>query len=159
MTELKQVVGAIITNHQGDVLLVKRKADEDFMPSAWEIPGGGVEDGESIGQALIREVLEETGLVVEDYRFVNTCTYKGTVQYNYHVPLTNTDPPIVLTQHSEYAWVSYDDFGTYLLPRDIILGVLEGWVQDCYNDEEFIRSEEEAISKAMALATTTSWMG
>ena len=152
MTELKKVVGAIITNTKGEVLLVKRKAEEDFMPNAWEIAGGGVDDGESIGQALLREVLEETGLVVEDYKFVNTCTYPCTVQYNYHTPITDADPAIALTEHSEYAWVSYDDFGTYLPPGDMILGVLEDWVQDCYNDEEFIRTEEEAIAKAHALA-------
>lgn len=43
MTVLKQVVGAIITNSQGEVLLVKRRDDENFMPSVWEVPGGGVD--------------------------------------------------------------------------------------------------------------------
>lgn len=153
MTAIKQVVGAIITNHLGDVLLVKRKDDEDFMPGIWEIPGGGVDACEGLGQALKREVLEETGLVVEDYRFVNTCTYRCTVQYNYHVPIAGSAPAISLTEHSSYTWVSPEDFGTYLPPGDMILGVLEDWwVGTVYGDEEFIKTEEEAIAKAHALA-------
>ncbi|MBI5825241.1 MAG: NUDIX domain-containing protein [Chloroflexi bacterium] len=46
--------------HEGKILLTKR---EDF--ETWILPGGGVEDGESIAQAAIRETKEETGLDVE----------------------------------------------------------------------------------------------
>lgn len=44
----------------GKILLTKR---EDF--EVWCLPGGGVEDGESMAQAAVRETLEETGLEVE----------------------------------------------------------------------------------------------
>lgn len=46
--------------HEGKILLTKR---EDF--ETWILPSGGVEDGESIAQAAIRETKEETGLDVE----------------------------------------------------------------------------------------------
>ena len=42
------------------VLLVQR---EDFL--VWELPGGDVDPGESVGQAAVREAREETGLDVE----------------------------------------------------------------------------------------------
>lgn len=51
---------AVLVNEAGDVLLVRR-ADDD----TWVMPAGGLELGESIGDALVREVREETGLVVE----------------------------------------------------------------------------------------------
>jgi ADP-ribose pyrophosphatase YjhB (NUDIX family) len=51
---------AVIVNDSGDVLLVRRSDD-----STWVMPAGGLELGESIWDALVREVLEETGLVVE----------------------------------------------------------------------------------------------
>ena len=46
----------------GRVVLVKR-AHEPLM-GEWNLPGGGVELGETLEQACAREVLEETGLVV-----------------------------------------------------------------------------------------------
>lgn len=51
--------------HEGKILLTKR---EDF--ETWVLPSGGVEDGESIAQAAIRETKEETGLDVELTRLV-----------------------------------------------------------------------------------------
>lgn len=44
----------------GKVLLTKR---DDFR--IWCLPGGRVEDGETVGQAALRETLEETGLTVK----------------------------------------------------------------------------------------------
>jgi len=46
--------------HEGKILLTKR---EDF--EIWILPSGGVEDGESLAQAALRETKEETGLNVE----------------------------------------------------------------------------------------------
>ena len=36
----------------------------------WVVPGGGVEEGETIDEALAREVIEETGLGLISYRFL-----------------------------------------------------------------------------------------
>ncbi|WP_432892490.1 NUDIX domain-containing protein [Kribbella sp. CA-245084] len=51
---------AVIRNDTGDVLLVRRSDD-----NTWVMPAGGLELGESIWDALVREVHEETGLTVE----------------------------------------------------------------------------------------------
>jgi ADP-ribose pyrophosphatase YjhB (NUDIX family) len=55
-------VGAIITGSGGRILLIKR----GHAPEAgrWSVPGGRIEPGESDHQALVREVREETGLLV-----------------------------------------------------------------------------------------------
>ena len=44
----------------GKVLLIKRR---DFQ--VWALPGGGIDAGESVAQAAVRETREETGLEVE----------------------------------------------------------------------------------------------
>ena len=51
--------------NNGSVLLIKGR--DPARPEAgtwWLTPGGGIEDGESIEDALVREILEETGLVL-----------------------------------------------------------------------------------------------
>lgn len=61
--QITVVIGCLINN--GRVLLVKRY--EPKCPAAhlkWELPGGKVELNETIEQALAREFLEETGVVV-----------------------------------------------------------------------------------------------
>jgi ADP-ribose pyrophosphatase YjhB (NUDIX family) len=44
----------------GKVLLVKR--GKPPFKGLWSLPGGGVEPGESMGEAALREAMEETGL-------------------------------------------------------------------------------------------------
>lgn len=60
---LNRIVAGILK--QGDrVLLVQQQGQGDSAPT-WAFPGGLVEDGELLYQALQREILEETGLEVE----------------------------------------------------------------------------------------------
>ena len=56
-------VGAVVTDGHGRLLLIKRGHE----PGAglWSIPGGRIEPGETDAEALVREMLEETGLAVE----------------------------------------------------------------------------------------------
>ncbi|GAB18965.1 putative ADP-ribose pyrophosphatase [Gordonia effusa NBRC 100432] len=55
-------VGAVIKDTTGRFLLVLRRNEP--QAGTWTIPGGKVEKGESLATAVVREVLEETGLRV-----------------------------------------------------------------------------------------------
>jgi 8-oxo-dGTP diphosphatase len=52
-------VGAVVV-HDGSLLLVRR--GHGPAAGAWSVPGGRVEQGEMLAEAVVREVLEETGL-------------------------------------------------------------------------------------------------
>ena len=60
-------VGAVIV-HEGKVLLVRRAREP--LKGHWSLPGGAVEVGESLHSGLVREVKEETGLIVAPIELV-----------------------------------------------------------------------------------------
>jgi ADP-ribose pyrophosphatase YjhB (NUDIX family) len=55
-------VGAVILDGSGRLLLIRR--GHEPHAGLWSLPGGRVEAGETLEQAVRREVLEETGLLV-----------------------------------------------------------------------------------------------
>ena len=57
-------VRVAVTGEQGRVLLVRHHY-EDEGKDIWMLPGGTIEDGETSKDAAIREVLEETGLIIK----------------------------------------------------------------------------------------------
>jgi 8-oxo-dGTP pyrophosphatase MutT (NUDIX family) len=59
-------VAAVIHDEIGRLLLQERSSGE-----GWSLPAGAIEPGESPRDAVIREVREETGLVVEPRRIVD----------------------------------------------------------------------------------------
>jgi len=56
-------VAAVIWNAHGKVLLIRRTKEP--RKGQWSLPGGKVEFGETLKEAVMREVLEETGLTVK----------------------------------------------------------------------------------------------
>ncbi|MEJ7690720.1 MAG: NUDIX domain-containing protein [Nocardioidaceae bacterium] len=56
-------VGAVVRDEHGRILVILRGSAP--AQGRWSIPGGRVEDGESLVAAVRREVLEETGLHIE----------------------------------------------------------------------------------------------
>ena len=64
MTEAKQVVAAILVQ-DSRVLICQRREDQAFALQ-WEFPGGKVEAGESLREALRRELQEELGIDLRD---------------------------------------------------------------------------------------------
>lgn len=64
-TQVRVGVGVIVRSDSGRILLEKR-SDCGW----WGLPGGRIEPGESVEQAAIRKVKEETGLDVEIIRLL-----------------------------------------------------------------------------------------
>lgn len=100
-------VGAVITRNS-KVLLLRRKKD-DFMGGIYEFPGGQVEPEESLEEALIREVEEETGMrASEPGEFLGSFDYtsangEDTRVFNFAVAVKNSES-IVLREHDDYMW-------------------------------------------------------
>lgn len=54
-------VGAVVINEKNELLVIKEK----ISTAGFKLPGGHIDDGEMISNALVREVYEETGIKVE----------------------------------------------------------------------------------------------
>lgn len=78
-------VGAVIL-HQNRVLLIER--GQEPLKGEWSLPGGALELGETLAEGIIREVREETGLIVEPITIVEVFDRivrddRGRIRYHY----------------------------------------------------------------------------
>ncbi len=104
---LTTVVAAIIQNSHGEYLCCKR-GDWKSAPNKWEFPGGKPEPGESLEEALVREIREELGVEIKVLRqFDRTTT--GEIDLVCFVCDLVGVAPTESTDHSELRWVSEQD--------------------------------------------------
>ena len=78
-------VGAVVWRNDRVLLVRRGKPPRDGQ---WSLPGGAQQLGETLLEAVTREILEETGLVVEDVRFLAAVDLvdrqpDGRVRYHY----------------------------------------------------------------------------
>jgi len=81
-------VGGIVENDQGEILLVKT------FHGGWVYPGGQVESGENLMQALAREIKEESGIDVIVSRLIGV--YSNTGTYTWHDGVTEVPTKVML---------------------------------------------------------------
>jgi 8-oxo-dGTP diphosphatase len=101
------------------ILLLKRAEVISYMPGFWDVPGGDVEVGESLEEALEREVFEETALRVELGPIM--CAYtnnaqlpsRRTFQVVYWCRFLSGDIKLRECEHQDFAWVTLDKAGEY----------------------------------------------
>jgi len=117
-------VGAIIVD-EGRVVLVKRAHSP--MLGEWSIPGGALELGETMREAVIREAREETGLDVEPMALVGVFDRVirdegGSVLYHYILVdyyCRRVGGELRAGSDCDAArWFSPDEVAGMLLPKD-----------------------------------------
>lgn len=75
-----RVTGILIENDE--ILLVQQKVSDKRN---WSLPGGRVEQGETLQQGLIREMKEETGLDVDIVRMLYVCDVAASAHTVLHI--------------------------------------------------------------------------
>jgi len=124
-------VGAVVV-HEGKVVLIRR--GKEPLRGRWLVPGGTVELGETLEEALVREVREETGLEVRPLELVAVFDRidrsAGAVSYHYViVDYVCECVGGVLCAGSDAeaaALVAPEDLARYDLPAKALEVVLEG---------------------------------
>jgi 8-oxo-dGTP diphosphatase len=98
-------VGAIVVA-DGSLLMVQR--GQEPAAGLWSIPGGRVEPGESLAQALEREVAEETGLEVVAGPLAGIHEVLGPPHYvvlDFHAALQRRATPAAGADAADARWV------------------------------------------------------
>lgn len=98
--------GGFVVNKAGNVLMLKSPRYGD-----WEFPGGQIEEGETIPQGLVREVFEETGIIVRVKSLIGIYSNVG------RPPIVNMDflceyvsgEPKVSSESVQVRWVNRED--------------------------------------------------
>jgi len=107
-----RVVSKAIIVKDGKMLLLKRNRNLTKKRTLWDVPGGGIERGESFEEGLHREVKEECGLSIEVMDIVKAWTvYDYDVQVAGITYLTKyASGEVALSdEHEEYKWVTLDE--------------------------------------------------
>lgn len=113
------VVKGVILN-QNKVLIIKRDDRDQVGAGAWECAGGKIDFGETLEDALLREVREEVGLDVTVEKLLYAATFytdptREVIVLTYKCRAEHTQV-LLSEEHSEYRWVDEDEFRRVLHP-------------------------------------------
>ncbi len=114
----------VIRNQAGEFLLCKMSNDHGVFPGQWGLVGGGVEDNETVEEALKREIWEESALYVKTLSplfFADDQKLKkfrdGTTEEQYLIYLyfdVSVEGSVQLNDEwVDFAWVKSDDLQKY----------------------------------------------
>lgn len=107
---MRQTTLCYIENPRGEYLMLHRiKKENDANRDKWVGIGGKFEDGESPEECVLREVWEETGLTLTDYRYRGLVTFVSDAWEAEHMHLftaTGYEGTLRDCDEGVLAWVS-----------------------------------------------------
>ncbi|MGE5615153.1 MAG: NUDIX domain-containing protein [Bacillota bacterium] len=114
-------IKVIFIDNKKQTLILRRSDYDGWEVNCWEFPGGRMAYGETIEEALRREILEETQLSmaeINDYELLFADTkiinqYTQNVYLFFMVPVDSFTPQLSF-EHSEYKWIPIECIFDYI---------------------------------------------
>ena len=107
MKKLIKVVGAIIENENKEILCALRSKYMS-LPNQWEFPGGKIEEGETLSDAIVREIKEELDCSVEFVEVFedNTHEYENIIVNLITIRCKLVDSTPKASEHAKLLWLN-----------------------------------------------------
>jgi 8-oxo-dGTP diphosphatase len=112
---MKLSVKIVVRDQTGRCLLLKRSMSSGGNPGKWEFPGGKIDPGEGLDEALLREVVEETGLTVSIQGVAGTAESEAPTAKVVYLILegrVESGQVRLSEEHDDYLWVDPEGLPT-----------------------------------------------
>lgn len=157
--EIVHVAVAVINDSHGQFLIAKR-ANESHQGGLWEFPGGKVEAGESVLEALRREIFEEIGIkFIQATPLIRICHNYSDKRVLLDVwSISEYTEKAFAKENQEVRWVSQDDIPKYKFPaaNNAIIKAIQ--LPDKYlitgefqNENELLTRTQSALDEGIRL--------
>ena len=102
----------LVKGPSGRYLFIQRSAPSKHFALQWELPGGKMDEGEEVGECLIRETLEETGLNLNISHVIGSG--EGEIPglrlaYMFMSGTVESEDVILSDEHDDYKWVTIEE--------------------------------------------------
>ena len=106
---------AVVKHPQDSRFLILQRSPTSSMPNTWDFPGGGVDFGENHVASIIREIREETSLIVQAPQVLDVFSRYAPQTKTYHLCVGYQCQALSETvhlseEHIAYQWISADAF-------------------------------------------------
>jgi 8-oxo-dGTP diphosphatase len=110
-------VSVIVKNKENKQLIIRRHENSIFAPGQWEFVNGSIDDGESAEQTAVRELQEETGIIIREEDLKEGPVHELTDSDGRWVVIpyflqVKTQEVNLSPEHTDYNWVSEQELLT-----------------------------------------------
>ena len=133
----RQCVGIVLIKN--NLIFAGKRADiKENDEKSWQMPQGGIDDGESPDEAVYRELFEETGII--KYKVEKICKYPDKIKYDFsqEVMKKNIGTKFEKFRGQEQTWYIFKFIGE---DNDIKLDSFKNEIEFCnykWADTEFL---------------------
>ncbi len=111
----KQIAKAALFNRKGELLILTRSPVDQKRAGRFDFPGGGIDEGESPTEAVVRELQEEIGVSFQDSElqlmFTHTSYFEDLSSLRFlYVGVLDENTEIKLShEHISFEWMTISD--------------------------------------------------